>query len=98
MYNSKKEAIVFNLKYSTMPAERKSDRTPIFRNIFVSGVSVREVQTPIKRVGLEEAPITDIVLRDIFVQDAKLPCVFDNCKDLILDDVFVDGKEVTLAN
>ena len=98
MYNIKKEAIVFNLKYSKMPAEIKSDRTPIFRNIFVSGVSVREVQTPIKIVGLEEAPITDIVLRDIFVQDAKLPCVFDNCKDLILDDVFVDGKEVTLAN
>ena len=98
MYNIKKEAIVFNLKYSKMPAEIKSDRTPIFRNIFVSGVSVREVHTPIKIVGIEEAPITDIVLRDIFVQDAKLPCVFDNCKDLILDDVFVDGKEVTLAN
>lgn len=96
MYNIKKEALVFNLKYSKMPDEPLSERTPVFRNIFVSGVSVRDVQTPIKMVGLEEAPITDIVLRDIFVQDAKLPCVFEDCKDVILDDVYVDGKKVTL--
>ncbi len=96
MDNIKKEAIVFNLKYSRMPQEVKSDRTPVFRNIFVSGVSVRNVQTPIKIVGLEEAPISDIILRDIFVQDAKLPCVFEDCKDLVLDDVVVNGKKVTL--
>jgi hypothetical protein len=95
MNNISQEALVFNLKYSNMKEEAKSDRTPVFRNIFVSGVSVRGVKTPIKVVGLEEAPITDIVMRDIFVQDAKLPCVFENCQDLKLDNVVVDGKEVT---
>jgi polygalacturonase len=95
MNNISQEALVFNLKYSNMKEEAKSDRTPVFRNIFVSGVSVRGVKTPIKVVGLEEAPITDIVMRDIFVQDAKLPCVFENCRDLKLDNVVVDGKEVT---
>ena len=40
MSNIKKEAIVLNLKYSKMPAEPKSDRTPEFRNIYVSGVTV----------------------------------------------------------
>ncbi len=96
MNNIKREALVFNLKYSQMPQEPMSERTPVFRNVFVSGVSVRNVNTPIKIVGLEEAPITDIVLRDIFVQNAKAPCVFEDCKDLVLDDVMVNGKEVTL--
>ena len=47
MSNIKKEAIVLNLKYSKMPAEPKSDRTPEFRNIYVSGVTVRDANTPI---------------------------------------------------
>lgn len=47
MSNIKKEAIVLNLKYSKMPAEPKSDRTPEFRNIYVSGVTVRDVNTPL---------------------------------------------------
>lgn len=98
MSNIKKEAIVFNLKYSKMPAEAKSDRTPEFRNIYVSGVTVRNVNTPIKVVGLEEAPITGIVMRDIYIQNAKQPCEFKDCKDLVIDDVYIDGKEVKVTN
>jgi len=33
MSNIKQEAVVLNLKYSKMPAEPKSERTPIFRNV-----------------------------------------------------------------
>ena len=40
-----------------MPAEAKSERTPIFRNVHISGMTVTDVKTPIKIVGLEEAPI-----------------------------------------
>ena len=94
MSNIKKEAIVLNLKYSKMPAEPKSDRTPEFRNIYVSGVTVRDVNTPIMVVGLPEAPITGIVMRDVYIQNAKQRCVFEDCKDLVLDDVYVDGKEI----
>ena len=94
MRNIKKEAIVLNLKYSKMPAEPKSDRTPEFRNIYVSGVTVRDVNTPIMVVGLPEAPITGIVMRDVYIQNAKQRCVFEDCKDLVLDDVYVDGKEI----
>lgn len=95
MRNIKKEAIVFNLKYSKMPDEPKSDRTPVFRNIHISGMTATDVQTPIMVVGLEEAPISDIVLRDIHVQGGKLPCVFENCERITLDDVIVNGKKVT---
>ena len=61
MSNIKQEAVVLNLKYSKMPAEPKSERTPIFRNVHISGMTVTDVKTPIKMVGLEEAPISDIV-------------------------------------
>lgn len=94
MSNIKQEAVVMNLKYSGMPAEPKSERTPLFRNIHISGVTVTNVKTPIKIAGLEEAPITDIVLRDIHVQGADLKCVFEDCERITMDDVTVNGKEV----
>ena len=94
MSNIRKEAIVFNLKYSGMPQEEFSERTPVFRNIYVSGVSVRDVNVPLKVVGLEEAPITGIVMRDVYVENAKEACIFEDCKDLILDDVYVNGKKI----
>lgn len=96
MSNIKQEAVVFNLKYSKMPAEAKSERTPEFRNIYVSGLTVRDVKTPIKIVGLEEAPIEGIVLRDIDVINAGDKCVFEDCKNIKLENVYVDGKEVKL--
>lgn len=94
MSNIKKEAVVLNLKYSKMPPERKSDRTPEFRNIYVSGLTVQGVDTPLKVVGLEEAPIEGIVMRDVHIMDAKNPCIFEDCRNLVIDDVYVDGKEI----
>lgn len=94
MSNIRREAIVFNLKYSKMPQEAKSDRTPEFRNIYVTGLTVRDVKTPIKIVGLEEAPIEGIVLRDIDVINAREKCIFEDCKNIKLENVFIDGKEV----
>lgn len=94
MNKIQKEALVFHLKYSKMPEEPKSDRTPIFRNIHVSGITVVDTKTPIMIVGLEEAPISDIVLRDIHIKNAKLPNVFENCEGILMDDVVVNGKKV----
>lgn len=94
MNNIKKEAFVFNLKYSDMPQEPKSDRTPEYRNISISDVIVRNVQTPIKIVGLEEAPITGIVLKNIQIEDARDKSVFQDCNGVILDNVTVNGKEM----
>lgn len=94
MRNIQREAIVFNLKYSRMPAEAKSERTPVFRNIHISGVTATDVKTPIKIVGLEEAPITDIILRDIHVQGAREKCVFENCERITMEDVTVNNIEL----
>lgn len=94
MNNIKQEAVVLNLKYSQMPAESKSERTPLFRNVHISGMTVTKVKTPIKIVGLEEAPIADIVLRDIHIQGAKQSCIFEQCERITLDNVIINGKEI----
>lgn len=96
MSNIKREAVVLNLKYSEMPVEPMSERTPLFRDIFISGLTAVGVKTPVKIVGLEEAPVTDIILRDINVKNAREKCIFENCERIRLTDVIVNGKEVRL--
>ena len=54
------------------------------------------MKTPIKIVGLEEAPITDITLRDINVKNAREKCVFENCERIRMTDVIVNGEEIKL--
>lgn len=96
MKNIKKEALTFNLKYSRMPQEPKSERTPVFRNIHISGVTVVDVNVPIQIVGLEEAPISDIVLRDIQIKNGKQPNEFKDCENILMENVVVNGKNVSL--
>ena len=96
MSNIKREAVVLNLKYSEMPVEPMSERTPLFRDISISGLTAVGVKTPVKIVGLEEAPATDIILRDINVKNAREKCIFENCERIRLTDVIVNGKEVRL--
>jgi polygalacturonase len=96
MSNIKKEAVVLSLKYSKMQPEEKSERTPVFRNIHISGVTASGTEVPILISGLEEAPISDIILRDIHIQGAKQACQFEDCENIVLRDVLVNGKEVTL--
>lgn len=96
MKDIKKEALTFNLKYSRMPQEPQSERTPVFRNIHVSGVTVVDVEVPIQIVGLEEAPISDIVLRDVQIKNGKQPNEFRNCENILMENVIVNGEEVTL--
>ena len=38
--------------------------------------------------------ITSTVTAGIAVSYTHLRCVFEDCKDLVLDDVYVDGKEI----
>ena len=96
MSNIKREAVVLNLKYSEMPVEPMSERTPLFRDISISGLTAVGVKTPVKIVGLEEAPVTDIILCDINVKNAREKCIFENCERIRLTDVIVNGKEVRL--
>lgn len=93
MKNIKQEAIIMDMLYSKMPAEPLSERTPIFRNINISNMTASNVQIPIKIRGLEESPITDISLTNINIE-AKEKCLFQNCKRVRMNNVYVNGEEI----
>jgi polygalacturonase len=93
MRDIKEEAIIMDLLYSRMPPEPLSERTPIFRNINISNMTGTNVNIPIKIRGLEESPITDISLTNINLQ-AKENCLFQDCKRIRMNNVFINGKEI----
>lgn len=93
MRNIKEEAIVMDLKYSKMPQEPLSERTPIFRNINISNVTASDVLIPIRINGLEESPISDVTLTNIHIQSKQKPS-FTNTKNIVLTDVYVNGEKV----
>ena len=95
MKDIKEEAIILDMLYTKMPAEPKSDRTPIFRNINISNMTGNNVLIPIKIRGLEESPITDITLTNINIT-AKQKSIFQNYKRIVMKDVFVNGEKITL--
>ena len=95
MKNIKEEAITMDMLYTRMPAEPKSERTPVFRNINISNMTADNVLIPIKIRGLEESPITDITFTNIHIT-AKQKCVFQNYKRILMKDVFVNGEKITL--
>lgn len=96
MRNIQQEAVILDLKYSKMPEEPVSERTPIFRNIHISNLTGVDVKTPIYIRGLEESPITDITLTNIDIHQARLKSEFINCERVKLTDVMVDGEKIEL--
>ncbi len=94
MRNIQREAIILDLKYSKMPEEPVSDRTPIFRNVHISNLTGVDVRIPIYIRGLEESPITDITISNIDIHRAKQKSEFINCERVKLTDVVVDGEEI----
>jgi len=95
MKDIKEEAITLDMLYSKMPLEPLSDRTPIFRNINISNVTGSDVLIPIKIRGLEESPISNITFTNINI-DGKQKCVFQNYKNIKMNDVFVNGEKTTV--
>jgi len=95
MRNIQEEAIVLDMLYSKMPIEPVTDRTPIFRNINISNVTGSDVLIPIKIRGLEESPISNISFTNINI-DGKQKCVFQNCTNIKMKDVFVNGEKITV--
>jgi len=95
MRNIKREAFMLNLKYSRMPEEPLSERTPIFRNINISNVTANNVDTPIKIIGLEESPITDVTFTNVNIKSAKNTSSMTNCENIKFNEVYVNGEKVT---
>ncbi|MEQ8241102.1 MAG: glycoside hydrolase family 28 protein [Cyclobacteriaceae bacterium] len=64
MKNIRKEAIRLNMFYSNVPEEPVSERTPIFRNIHFSDITV-EANIAVELIGLPEMPIENITFSNI---------------------------------
>lgn len=86
MKDIKKEAITINLFYSNVPQESFSERTPIFRNIHISGLTGSKVNTACTILGIEESPISNITLSDINI-DAETGIQIDKAKDITLNNI-----------
>lgn len=95
MKNIQEEAIILDMLYTKMPVEPVSDRTPIFRNINISNVTGSDVLIPIKIRGLEESPISNITFTNINI-DGKQKSIFQNCKNIKMTDVFVNGEKLSV--
>lgn len=91
MKNIPKEAITLNLFYSNVPAEKFSERTPIFRNIHISGLTGSEVNTACTVLGIEEALISNISFSDINI-DAKQGFQINKAKDITLENVRISTE------
>lgn len=94
MRNIKREAIILDLKYSKMPEEPVSERTPVFRNIHISNLTGVDVNIPVYIRGLEESPITDITLTNMNISGKQKP-QFINCEKVKLTDVVVNGEVIS---
>jgi polygalacturonase len=92
MKNIPKEAVILNLFYSNVPAEALSERTPVFRNIHISGLTGSEVNAACAVLGIEEAMISDISFTDMNIE-AKTGLIIDKAKDVTLENVRISTKE-----
>lgn len=95
MRNIQKEAIIMDLRYSRMPEEPVSERTPVFRNIHISNVTGTDVNVPVFIRGLEESPIQDVSFTNIYLQGREKP-EFYNFERLQLNEVYVNGTKLEL--
>lgn len=91
MKNIQKEAVIMNLKYSNMEPEPVSERTPVFRNIHISGLTGTDVNRAIEIVGLEEMTVSDVSLSNINIQ-SKEGARIDYAKNILMRDVRIDSS------
>lgn len=91
MKNIRDEAIILTLFYSRVPAEEVSERTPVFRNIHISNLTGTEVKSVGGIVGIEEMPISNISLENIYME-AESGFQLRDVRDITIRDFTVNTK------
>lgn len=93
-------AVLFNMYYTATAATHMKDvrpdeitnapkpdhKTPVFRNIHISGITCNGCERPLYFRGLPEMPITGIELKDINMV-ARQECAFLFCENPVMDNV-----------
>jgi polygalacturonase len=77
--------------YTRAPEEPVSDRTPIFRNIAISNITINRCRTAVSIEGLPEMPVEGLRLSDI-IATAKEGLRAFNTKGLELHNVRIDAE------
>ena len=87
-----KEAIHITSNYSKMAEEPKSDRTPVFRNISFSNITVVNARQIVGIAGLTEQAVEQVRITDL-KGSGRAGFICDAAADLELHDIRIDAKE-----
>jgi polygalacturonase len=92
MKNIKEEAVKLNMFYHTTPDEPVSERTPSFRNIHLSNITVSQSQKAGFLLGLAELPIENITFNNINI-NAKTGFTIKDAKNIEFHNVQVNVEQ-----
>lgn len=87
-----KEAIHITSNYSKIPEEPKSERTPVFRNISISNVTVVNARQIVGISGLTEQAIEQVRITDL-KGSGRAGFICDAANDLELHDIRLEVQE-----
>jgi len=87
-----KEAIHITSNYSRLPEEPRSERTPTYRNIAISNVTVVNAATVVGIAGLPEQAVEQVRMSDI-TGTGRRGFICDAAEDLELHDIRIDAAE-----
>jgi polygalacturonase len=86
------QALSFNMFYSKLPPEPVSERTPAFRNIHVSNITVNGAKTAGEFLGLPEMPLEDITISNASI-DAVKGIQLTDAKGIKFRDVVINTEQ-----
>ncbi len=92
MKNIKMEAVKLNMFYHPTPYEPVSERTPAFRNIHFSDITVTQSQQAGFLLGLEELPIENITFNNINI-NAKTGFTIKDAKNIEFHNVQINVEQ-----
>ena len=74
------------------PDVEKGDFKPVVRNINMENVTSRKSKYALFLRGFEDAPIIDVRLKNCTLDNVANPDVISNVKNLVLENVKINGK------
>jgi polygalacturonase len=92
MKNISREALKFNMFYHPTPDEPVSERTPQFRNIHLSDITITESKQAGFILGLPEMPVENITFSNINIQ-SKIGFTVQDAKNIEFHNVDIAAEE-----
>ncbi|MFT2010134.1 glycoside hydrolase family 28 protein [Pontibacter sp. 13R65] len=91
MKDIKDQAIVLSMQYAKSELEPITERTPIFRNIHISDITVDDANEAILIDGLEEMPVENITFNNINM-NSKTGATIRNAKNIEFHNVTINTE------